>query len=425
MNEFCLHDHKHNLKYNLAHEFFWGFGVAFHTVYAISPLFLRELGAPESIVVSTAGFFAILIALPTLFIAVFGRNIQNIKGAVLKVHLLIIIVSFLMGLTFSFIDPIIIKSAWKIYFIYFLLYAFAIGIIVPIWAEFLNQSTLKSERGKFFGLGFACNSLGSFMGGFALKYLLKSSIPFPRNFGIGFMILCLCLLIGTILFIFFRMKPMPNNYKNKTISIFLSEMKMIILKHKNFQKYILSRIFFTAHLSGIGIYAIYAQNKFDFDISEAGIFTILNVIASGWASYLVGKLGDKTGHKMGMLLAYFSHFIALLLSVFALNMLWVYGIFIAIGLGQGAFMPSAMNLIYDFADNYDSKTYMALTDSFLAPFVLLFMIIISSLVNSGHYLISFFILGCSIFLSIVLLIFFVKDPRQHQENSFRIKTIST
>jgi len=84
-----------------------------------------------------------------------------------------------------------------------------------------------------------------------------------------------------------------------------------------------------------------------------------------------------------------------------------------------------MNLIYDFADNYDSKTYMALTDSFLAPFVLLFMIIISSLVNSGHYLISFFILGCSIFLSIVLLIFFVKDPRQHQENSFRIKTIST
>ena len=139
----------------------------------------------------------------------------------------------------------------------------------------------------------------------------------------------------------------------------------------------------------------------------------------------MGKLGDTIGHKMGMILAYFAHFIALLLAVFSLNMLWVYGIFIAIGIGQGAFMPSAMNLIYDFADNYDSKTYMALTDSFLAPFVLLFMIIISSLVNSGHYLISFFILGCSIFLSIVLLIFFVNDPGKHQEYSFRIKTIST
>ena len=62
MNNFDSHDHYHNLKFNLIHEFFWGFGVAFHTIYAIAPLFLRELGAPESIVVSTAGFFAILIA---------------------------------------------------------------------------------------------------------------------------------------------------------------------------------------------------------------------------------------------------------------------------------------------------------------------------------------------------------------------------
>ena len=64
MTKFTLRDHNHNLKYNLSHEFCWGFGVAFHTIYAIVPLFLRELGAPESIAVSTAGLFSILIALP-------------------------------------------------------------------------------------------------------------------------------------------------------------------------------------------------------------------------------------------------------------------------------------------------------------------------------------------------------------------------
>ncbi|GIT74707.1 MAG: hypothetical protein Ct9H300mP29_7010 [Candidatus Neomarinimicrobiota bacterium] len=40
--EFTLQDHNHNLKYNLLHEFCWGFGVAFHTLYAIVPLFLRD-----------------------------------------------------------------------------------------------------------------------------------------------------------------------------------------------------------------------------------------------------------------------------------------------------------------------------------------------------------------------------------------------
>ncbi|GIS53426.1 hypothetical protein Ct9H90mP29_04680 [bacterium] len=37
-----------------------------------------------------------------------------------------------------------------------------------------------------------------------------------------------------------------------------------------------------------------------------------------------------------------------ILAIYASNMLWVYGIFIAIGIGQGAFMPSAMNLFMIF-----------------------------------------------------------------------------
>ena len=134
--DFSIDDHRHNVKYNIVHEFFWGFGVAFHTIYAVVPLFLKELGAPEYIVVSTAGLFSIVIAFPTLFIAAFGRNIFNIKKAVLLVHSIIVLISFLMGFTFTFVQPAITSPAWGIYFIYFILYAFSIGVIVPIWAEF-------------------------------------------------------------------------------------------------------------------------------------------------------------------------------------------------------------------------------------------------------------------------------------------------
>ena len=63
MSQFTLRDHNHNLKLNLIHEFFWGFGMAFHTVYAVIPLFLSELGAPNGIAVSVGGLFFILILL--------------------------------------------------------------------------------------------------------------------------------------------------------------------------------------------------------------------------------------------------------------------------------------------------------------------------------------------------------------------------
>ncbi|SVB90419.1 uncharacterized protein METZ01_LOCUS243273, partial [marine metagenome] len=189
------------------HEFCWGFGIAFHTIYAIVPLFLRELGAPESVAVSTAGLFAVLIALPTLFTAALGRNIRNIKRAVILVHGIILATSFLMGFTFVSPDPVQVQTAWKIYYGYFLLYGLSIGVIIPVWADFLNQSTLEKERGKFFGLGFAFNSIGSFVGGFALKALLTSELPFPRNFGVGFLVLFISLTIGTALFFPFRVKP--------------------------------------------------------------------------------------------------------------------------------------------------------------------------------------------------------------------------
>ena len=399
--------------------------MAFHTLYAIVPLFLRELGAPESIAVSTAGLFSILIALPTLLIAALGRNIRNIKRAVILVHGIILAISFLMGFTFTIFDPAQVQTAWKVYFIYFMLYAFSIGIIVPIWADFLNQSTLKSERGKFFGLGFACNSIGSFIGGFILRYLLSYDLPFPQNFGVGFFILFLSLTVGTILFLPFRVKPNQKEQNHKTFRDFITETKSIVVEHKNFQKYILSRIFFAAHLPGVGLYAVYCQTKFNFAVSEVGIFTILNVIAAGAASFAAGKLGDKFGHKTSMMLAYLGHFIAVLLAIFAQNMFWVYGIFMAIGVGQGAFMPSAMNLVYDFSAERDTKTYMALIDSFLAPFVLIFIMVIGALVRVGNYTISLYILGTSIILGMLILQFIVRDPKHSAEPVFHVDGFSS
>ena len=414
MNNFTVTDHNHNLKYNLAHEFFWGFGAAFHTLYAVVPLFLKQLNAPNYIIVSTAGIFSIAVAIPTLFSAAIGRNIINIKKSVIRVHCIILIVAFAMGFTFSALNSKIVNEAWGIYILYFILYAISIGIIVPIWADFLNKSTLKSERGKFFGIGFAFNSLGSFFGGIALKYLLLYDIEFPKNFGIGFFILFLSLLIATILFLPFKIKSLNKSKKDQTLNQFFREIVFIVKKHKNFQRYLISRVFFSANLPGLGLYAVYCQDKFKFDLSEAGIFTIITVITSGASSFVSGKIGDYYGHKKSMLVAYLGHLIAAIIAIYAWNMFGVYAIFIAIGVGQGAFMPSAMNFIYIFSSKSDAKKYMALIDTTLAPFIFAYVILIGWLISLSAYLLSIKILIASLAISIVILILLVKDPENEK-----------
>ena len=68
-------------------------------------------------------------------------------------------------------------------------------------------------------------------------------------------------MIGTILFMPFRIKQKTNSQSFKSLKQFLTETKTIVFHHNNFQRYILSRAFYSACLPGIGLYAIYCQDK--------------------------------------------------------------------------------------------------------------------------------------------------------------------
>ena len=409
MNKIKNKDDKHNLLLNCAHEFFWGLGLSFHTVYAIIPLFLKQLGAPQGICLSIAGLWSILVAFPQLFTAVVGRNIKDIKRAVIRVHIFAMPPIFIAGFIFAFFAPTG-PNVWMLYYICFILYGVGIGIIIPIWTDFLNHTFSSSKRGKYLGISFAWNSVGGFFGGFAVRYLLNSNIPFPQNFGWGFLIFFNCILIGTILFKWYNIKTNKEISKNRSIDDFMIETKEIINKNYNFRNYLISRIFLTANYPAISLYAIYSQNKFGFDIGEAGVFVILNVFASGIGSLFSGWLGDSYGHKISILFSFMAYLMALLIALLSKNMVHVYIVFLFLGLGLGAFMPSAMNLIYKFADGGDNKIYMALTDTVLAPFTFLAITIVGGVSELIDMDIILIVIGAFLLIGIFIMIFFVDDP---------------
>ena len=78
-----------------------------------------------------------------------------------------------------------------------------------------------------------------------------------------------------------------------------------------------------------------------------------------------------------------------------------------------------------FSAERDTKTYMALIDSFLAPFVLIFIIGIGALVQVGNYTTSLYILGTSIILGMLILQFIVRDPKHSAEPAFHVDGFSS
>jgi len=398
-----------NLFYNCIHEFCWGFGIAFHSTYAIIPLFLKKLGAPNGVIISVAGLFSILIAFPMFFSAVIARNIRNIQRAVLLAHSLVLPPIFIAGFLFAFFAPAG-PDAWVYYYMCFIFYCLALGFIIPIWTDFLGHVFPRESRGHYLGISFAFNSIGGFIGGIIVKVLLDGRLSFPADFGWGFIIMGATMTLGVLVYIFYNVDDKPSTLPHKTILEVWKDTRSIITTHSNFRKYLFSRIFITAHFPAMSLYAVYTQDLFGFQVSEAGIFIVLQVITFGLGSIFSGKIGDRWGHKMAITLSFSGYLLAVVSTVFATNMVHVYAIFLFLGFGHGGFMPSAMNMVYEFADTRDSKIYMALIDTFLAPFIVVMIIFASVLDPIIGTRNLFIILGMIIFIGLVLLHFWVKEP---------------
>ncbi|MFQ6611607.1 MAG: MFS transporter [Fidelibacterota bacterium] len=410
MTKLSLSDHRHNLKLNILHESTWGFGVAFHDVSTILPLFLAQLGAPVGIVGSLAGLFAILFAIPQLTSALLGRNIRNIKLATITVHTLVWPPIFIAGFTFAFLAPSG-SWAWLFYYICFILYGLAIGFIIPIWANFIRHVTRRENRGTFLGISFMGNSVGGFIGGLIAKRLLSSDLPFPKNFGFGFLITFLAIVIGTILFFGYRVNKPNETQSHRTIRAFLKETFLILKTHLNFRRYLYSRILLIVQLPAVSLYAIHAHNTFHFAISDAGLLTAVKVVAFGFGSFIGGKIGDRFGHKTAVAFSFTCHLLALITALLAQSMIWVYLIFIFLGIASGAFMPSSMSLVYGFAGvKGDSQIYMALIDTILAPFILIAIILSGILSATMGVVVLFKIIGILLIAGLLILLFKVHDP---------------
>lgn len=409
ISKLTQNDHNWNLFLNVLHEMCWGFGMVFHSSYAIIPLFLKQLNAPNIIIGSVAGVFVISAAVPQIYSAYLARNTRNIKLTAIGVHLLIIPPIFIAGFIFAFIGPTG-PFAWIFYYICFLLFTISVGFIFPIWADFLDSAHLPERRGSFFGISFAFGAIAGVIGGLVVKKLL-ATVSFPQNFGYGFLIYTCCIIFAVLLFTAYRISNASRQSHAKTFGQFVSEVKNTFLQDTNFKRYIFSRIFLTANFPAISLYAVHSYNKLHFDVSEAGIFAIIIGLTAALSNYVAGKIGDWLGHKYVMVLVFIAYLSALITDLLAHTLTHVYIIFVFLGLAQGGFWTSAMSLIYELAGEKDKKIYFALVDTLTAPFVLIFILLTGAFIPVVGISITLLGLGIFIVIGVLCLAFVTKEPK--------------
>ena len=99
-------------------------------------------------------------------------------------------------------------------------------------------------------------------------------------------------MIGTILFLPFRIKEKVNTKDYIPFSEYIAKTLEIVKGHKNFHRYLISRVFYSSCLPGLGLYAVYCQDKFNFELSDVSISDqLLNI------SQIITHNANKYIHK--------------------------------------------------------------------------------------------------------------------------------
>ncbi|MCF7807421.1 MAG: MFS transporter [Candidatus Marinimicrobia bacterium] len=402
--------HTRNTVFNSIGEGLWGFGLAFHNMNSVVPMFLAQLGASAFVIGLIPGGFILLVALPQVLSAILFSRSTRIRDLNIGLHFSMAPIAFLMGLCFYFFG-LSGATGIRAYLVLWVIWSLGVGFLVPVWADFLHSVSLTSRRGRFFGITFTSNALMGMLGGYILREVLAMEyVSFPQNFGLGFLIMTAAILLGNTFFMFIKVIHHPVVTDEPPLH-WVKRLKTIYVGDKNFRTYIITRALAASAFMPLAFFGVDLQARFDLPLSSAGSFTIFLVVGQAMFNILFGYLGDHLGRKTAILGFFLGHFLAVLTAAMATEVWMAYLTFVFAGMAFGAGQSSFMAFVYEFAGEHgDRKLYYAALDSAVAPFIVLYISLAGLIVESWGTSVLYLLTASLVLLGGLIFLTKVKSP---------------
>lgn len=180
----------------------------------------------------------------------------------------------------------------------------------------------------------------------------------------------------------------------------------------NYRRFFISRTIVLSGAMANSFFIIYGDQRFGLDGAMIGLLTATLVASQAVMSLVWGVVGDRMGHKVVLTSAAFLLALAALSTLLAPSQTWLVLSFAFLGASSSGDAVSGLNIILEFAAEEDRPTYIGLTNTLLAPAIVLAPIL-------GGWLAT--ILGFQTLLSMaatiavtggLLLALWVREPRR-------------
>ena len=292
------------------------------------------------------------------------------------------------------------------------------GVAAPAWNDMLAKAIPVHRRGLWSGVGHGGGALLG-VGGAALTGQILARWPFPRNFGLCFLLAYAAAVISWFGLALNRERESQTVKPRKSLGLYLRQLPSVVRKDRNYARFLVSSCI--ASLGGMasGFFIVYGSERFAIGGIQVGALTAALVGTQAVMTMLWGAVGDRKGHKVVLTCAAFAMMLATMAAWIASSSTWMWAIFGLVGVSAAASRASGMNIILEFCAPEDRPTYIGLTNTLLAPGRALAPILGGWLATWAGYQGMFAVASLTAALGGALLGLWIREPRHANEAGMR------
>lgn len=284
------------------------------------------------------------------------------------------------------------------------------GIATPAWLDMIAKVIPVQRRGIWAGLGHGLGALMGIVGAYFVARILVS-YAFPNNYALLFFLAFGLVVLSWVGLALNREPPSPLTKEVLPLQRYLGQLPAVLGRDSNYRRYLISKSLVNLGAMSTGFFAVYGTEVFAIDGAGVGLLTGILIGTQAIANPLWGLLGDRVGHKIVLAMAGFAITLAPLSALAAADMPLLMLTFVFLGTYLAAEQASSLNIILEFCAPEDRPTYIGLTNTLLAPMLILAPIFGGWLAGALGLRVMFNIALAVAISGTLLLFFWVREPR--------------
>jgi len=359
---------RRNLVCNTVGEGLWGLGAGLASQLTVLPLLIKRLGGGEEEVGLLSAVGSAGVLLPQVASAFVFPGGQGRKWFLIIYHLAAIVPSWtLIGVGTLVLSREHQLAARVLLQAAFATFTLTIGIILPVWLDWVAGLFGRETRGRTFGWSNAAVALAGTPAALAAAVLVDRC-EFPLSYALLVFLGTACYVASMLVFAAVREVDKGAPPRRLPAGEMFSRFGRS-LGDANFRRYLVGRTLVTLGSAPPMFFAVHFRASAGGSVGENTVIALgaLQALAQAVSGLGLGRLGDRRGHRAGIVAGAAAQAGSIALALAVPGPAGCAAAFAFSGLSFASAWVSHTNFVFESCPHDSRAAHIAITNLVLAP----------------------------------------------------------